>query len=305
MEAALYHPERGFYAGGLRGAGRRGRDFLTSPEVGPLFGAVVARALDAWWEEAGRPASWTVVDSGAGPGTLGRAVALAGPACRPEWSDVEVGDALPARADVVLANELLDNLPFDVLEYRDGRWWEVLFGQPGQEALVPTDRTGPDGVVEGARIPVQEAAVAWLRHALGMAGRVVALDYCSTTAEMSARRWTEWVRTYRSHGRGSHPLADLGAQDITCEVAVDQLAAVRTPDHDRSQAEWLAAHGIDELVEEGKRVWRERAAIGDLAAVRARSRINEAAALTDPTGLGAFRVLEWIAPPFSGREMAL
>ena len=60
------------------------------------------------------------------------------------------------------------------------------------------------------------------------------------------------------------------------------------------QAEWLRAHGIDDLVTEGRRVWQERAGIGDLAAVKARSRINEAEALLDEDGLGAFRVLEWI-----------
>ena len=56
---------------------------------------------------------------------------------------------------------------------------------------------------------------------------------------------------------------------------------------------WLRAHGIDELVEEGRAIWRERAAIGDLEAMRARSRVTEADALLDPAGLGAFRVLEW------------
>ncbi|MFM7879652.1 MAG: class I SAM-dependent methyltransferase, partial [Acidimicrobiaceae bacterium] len=39
MELALYAPA-GFYSTEVR-AGRRG-DFITSPEVGPLFGAVVA-----------------------------------------------------------------------------------------------------------------------------------------------------------------------------------------------------------------------------------------------------------------------
>ena len=34
--------------------------------------------------------------------------------------------------------------------------------------------------------------------------------------------------------------------DVTCEVAVDQLARVRPPTSDRSQAEWLAAHGLDD-----------------------------------------------------------
>ena len=59
MEAALYDPDHGFYAsGGV--AGRRG-DFITSPEVGPLFGAVVARALDSWWGAARRPDPFVVV----------------------------------------------------------------------------------------------------------------------------------------------------------------------------------------------------------------------------------------------------
>jgi SAM-dependent MidA family methyltransferase len=124
-------------------------------------------------------------------------------------------------------------------------------------------------------------------------GRVVAIDYASTTASMAARPSTEWLRTYRAHQRGAALLDDLGVQDITVEVAVDQLGHVRPPDDDRSQAAFLRAHGIDELVAEGRATWTERAAVGDLAAVRARSRVSEADALLDPTGLGAFRVLEW------------
>ena len=44
----------------------------TSPEVGPLFGAVLARYLDAVWARIGRPDPFTVVEAGAGPGTLAR-----------------------------------------------------------------------------------------------------------------------------------------------------------------------------------------------------------------------------------------
>jgi SAM-dependent MidA family methyltransferase len=124
-------------------------------------------------------------------------------------------------------------------------------------------------------------------------GRVVVFDYADTTSSMARRPTTEWLRTYRQHARGAHPLVDPGSQDITCEVAIDQLAAVATPDHDRSQAAWLTDLGIDALVEDGKRIWHERAHLGDLEAIRARSRVIEAEALLDPTGLGAFRVLEW------------
>ena len=81
IELALYHPEHGFYSRG--GGAGRGTDFLTSPEVGPLFGAVVARALDAWWADLGHPDPYVVVEAGAGGGTLARDVLAADPDCSP------------------------------------------------------------------------------------------------------------------------------------------------------------------------------------------------------------------------------
>jgi SAM-dependent MidA family methyltransferase len=111
---------------------------------------------------------------------------------------------------------------------------------------------------------------------------------------MSERDWHDWVRTYRDHERGGDPLTDPGTQDITVEVALDQLAAVRPPSLDRSQDEFLRSHGVDDLVSEGRRIWSERAHLGDLAALKARSRVRECDALCDPDGLGAFRVVEWI-----------
>jgi SAM-dependent MidA family methyltransferase len=311
VAAALYDPELGFYATSA-GAGRRGGDFVTSPEVGPVFGAVVARALDVWWAGLGEPDPYVVIEAGAGRGTLARSVKRAEPACAPvlHYVTVERADEMPAPHPevpaVVLANELLDNLPFALAERRENRWFEIVVdvGQGGRlverlgpaveigvEIDVDTDFDAPDG----ARVPIQRAAADWLRRALTVAGggRVVVIDYASTTPAMALRPATDWLRTYRGHRRGTGPLEDVGVQDITVEVAVDQLAAVRPPDLDRSQSEFLAAHGLAELVEEGRRIWAERAHLGDLRAVAARSRVGEAAALTDPTGLGAFRVMEW------------
>jgi SAM-dependent MidA family methyltransferase len=327
MDLALYDPEHGFYAVHGR-AGARGGDFLTSPEVGPLFGAVVARALDAWWRERDEPATFTVVEAGAGPGGLARAVLAAAPACaaagalryvlveRSAEQRTRHPDALESRATlptvegpvVVLANELLDNLPVDLVERTADGWAELRITERAGElvgVLIPVAAEGTpylDALVPGAsigqRIPVQTAAGDWLRSALALAdlaagGRVVLWDYVATSPELAARPTEEWLRTYRDHDRGGHPLEHLGRQDITCEVAVDQLAAVHPPTDQRSQAKWLRAHGIEELVAEGKAIWHERAHIGDLAAVRARSRITEAEALLDPAGLGAFQCLEW------------
>jgi SAM-dependent MidA family methyltransferase len=61
-----------------------------------------------------------------------------------------------------------------------------------------------------------------------------------------------------------------------------------------TQARFLAEHGISDLVQEGRRISAERAHIGDLAALRARSRLREGDALTDPDGLGGFTVAEWV-----------
>src|SRR5690606_14879955 len=128
------------YTSGGR-AGRRG-DFITSPEIGPLFGAVVTRFLDAEWDRLGRPDPFTVVDAGAGPGTLARAVLAATPRCRGalRYLAVEVAahqreqhpDGVTSLAEmppdpfdgVVIANELLDNLPFR-LAVHDGAWREA------------------------------------------------------------------------------------------------------------------------------------------------------------------------------------
>ena len=315
MESALYGPA-GFYTGTGR-AGRRG-DFITSPEIGPLFGHVIANFLDAEWERLDRPAEFTVVDAGAGPGTLARAVLAAEPACRAALRYVAVDVSasqreqhpagIDSRSDmpdgpfdgVVIANELLDNLPFRLAVYDDG--WreafvtELVDGRLVEQLSAPFDPVPPAlpaTATLGARAPLQGAARAWVDDARSRlrAGTVVAFDYASaTTAGLAIRPWRDWLRTYRGHERGAHYLAEPGSQDITAEVAVDQLPE---PDTVRSQAQWLQLHGISDLVEAGRMYWADHAAAPTLAAMRMRSRVSESEALLDPSGLGAFTVLEW------------
>jgi SAM-dependent MidA family methyltransferase len=315
VHLALYG-DAGFYTSGGQ-AGRRG-DFLTSPEVGPLFGAVLARFLDAEWQRLGRPDEFTVVDAGAGRGTLARAVLGAAPACRPALRYVAVEVSAAQRAGhppgvesraglpddpfdgVIVANELLDNLPFR-LAVHDGGWREAYViaspdGRLGEvlgATLDPVPGVLPHRPPHGARAPLQERAGEWLSsaRALVRSGVVVVFDYASpTTAELAARPWREWLRTYRGHERGRHYLADPGEQDVTAELALDQFPE---PHALRTQAQWLRRWGIDELVAEGRREWHAAAAAPTLAALRMRSRVAEAEALLDPTGLGAFIVAEW------------
>ena len=338
VEACLYDADSGFYmrSGGGRAGGRSGH-FLTAPEVGPLFGAVLARALDAWWAELGEPDPFTVIDWGAGPGTLGRSVLAAEPGCmaagalrlvlvelspaqralHPEHrlvtSVVRVSDALPqgASAGVIVANELLDNLPFDVVHRTAGGWEELRVtveeGVSGRFSLVaipasPELVAGLPEVSAGARIPVQRASRGWVAEAYQLLGegRIVALDYGAETPVLAERTGRSddpavglgWLRTHRDHDDGSWWLADPGSCDITADVALDQVQA-DYPAEVCSQAEFLRGHGIDDLVAQGRAAWAERAGVGDLDALSARSRTSEAEALLDPAGMGAFSVLVW------------
>lgn len=315
MDEALYGAS-GFYTSG-GAAGRRG-DFLTSPEVGPLFGAVIARYLDAQWTRLGEPAEFVVVDAGAGPGTLARSVLAAAPRCVDalRYTAVEISDAQRERhpdgiesrphmptepiVGVIIANELLDNLPFRLAVFEqgwreafveqgsDGRWTERLSAvfEPPLDVL-------PSSAPFGARAPLVDRAAAWITEARSMlsAGSLLVIDYGAPhTADMAQRPWRDWLRTYRNNERGDHYLTDPGTQDITTDVPFDQLPE---PDSVRSQAQFLQLHGIDDLVAEGKRTWEAQAASPGLEAMKMRSRISESEALLDPAGLGNFLAAEW------------
>lgn len=313
LTVALYG-EHGFYSAGGQ-AGRRG-DFITSPEVGPLFGAVLARWIDAEYERLGRPDEFRIVEAGAGPGTLARTLLLAAPQWAGRYTTVEISAAqrashpqgvepaavMPSEpfVGVVIANELLDNLPFRLAVF-DGGWREavVRVGADGacSEQLVAAPAEWaewlPAHAAHGSRAPMQEAASAWVAAARRSvaAGSVLTIDYCvARTAGLVLRPWREWLRTYRGHERGSHYLRDVGQQDITVEVCLDQLPE---PDAVRTQAQFLQRWGIDELVEEGRAAWEAAAGAPNLAALRMRSRVREAESLLAADGLGSFVASEW------------
>jgi SAM-dependent MidA family methyltransferase len=138
MEAALYDPDDGFYAG--TPVGEAGH-FVTSPHTSPMFGELLATQLQEIRALLGRPDRFTIVEAGAGDGTLGRHIGRALPAsdlAETEYVFIERGTSarraldelthgLGGRSRVVadigmldagsvegciLANELLDNFPF-------------------------------------------------------------------------------------------------------------------------------------------------------------------------------------------------
>jgi len=344
MDIALYDEAIGFYATTGR-AGRRG-DFLTSPEVGPMFGALIARRLDEEWLSLGSPDTFVVVEFGAGPGTLARSIAFASPNCASALRYLMVersaeqralhvdhlenwlGDLDDAGVDsfirgvgpgpqfasspiapygitgVILANELLDNLAFDIVRHDGAGNFERLdvhHAEDGLEFVVaPTEvPVSLDSVlssaVAGEWMPLQEQAVQWLMAAIDRLDRgvVIVIDYGTTTAELAARPEMGWLRTFVGQERGGHPLDAPGGCDITTDVAVDQLGAAVEPTVMATQRQVLERLGIDQLVDEGRKIWTEKASAPDVAALRGRSRIGEAESLLESGGLGDFLFLEW------------
>ncbi len=146
MELALHCPGLGYYGGGSRkfGASTEGGDFVTAPEITPLFGQALARQV-AQLMAGSAP---TVLEVGAGSGRLAADLLAALNASgatpvqylilelsgelRARQRDVLAGavpelldrvvwlDRLPERfSGCVLGNELLDAMPVHALAWRD------------------------------------------------------------------------------------------------------------------------------------------------------------------------------------------
>ena len=155
MATALTDPDHGYYATSDDRPTRSG-DFLTAPELHPIFGAVLARALDECWRALDRPATFVVREFGAGSGALAEAILAglsAGHSALLEALVYDPSDLIDDRAGrirerlraaghqrvvdrradhpspgVVIANEFLDALPVHRVEWRDGRLTELLVG---------------------------------------------------------------------------------------------------------------------------------------------------------------------------------
>ena len=314
MKFALYDETEGFYSHG--GAGRK-KDFITSPEVGPLFGKIISRAIDKCWIEFGKPSHFTFLECGAGPGTLAKSILRSQMQCKgalkyiavestPQQiqthpAAVQTLSTMPNEIEVgiIFANELLDNLPFDIFESQnDGSWLEVRITVDDEnisEILIPNNEKAPPYKLEtpNVRVPVQREAQKWLKDALEILhnGKIIVIDYAVESFESHQKQ--QWLRTYQQHEVDTHPLKDIGQSDITSDVDISQLARVLPPTSVKTQAQWLGDFGLENLVEKSKQQWKKHAHNPDLTALEARSAIGESEALTDLSGLGSFKVLEW------------
>jgi len=196
-------------------------------------------------------------------------------------------DVFPDRIiqGVVLANELLDNLPFKLFVY-DGEWMEAFVGTGVEGKFVEVLRKVdfipgvlPKTAPLGSRAPIQSAASQWLLNVSQKLsrGKVLVFDYCSeSTSEIAVTPWREWLRTYKDHERGVHYLLEPGSQDITTQVMIDQLMEAVPGLSVTKQSDWLQHWGIQDLVSKGARYWEQHKSSPDISAMKMRSRAIEA-----------------------------
>jgi len=287
MELALYAPGLGYYSAGSRKLGAAG-DFITAPELSPLFGRVLARQI-APLISAGMD---DLIELGAGSGALAVAlleeltaidrlprqyrilevsadlrerqqarIAAALPALLPR---VQWLDQLPERLDaIVVGNEVLDALPVHRIRVVDGR---------AQELGVTVHGSGRFGWACRPAFPALAAAVPELPEAyeteIGLAaqalvadlgqrlerGLLLFFDYGFPAHEFfhPQRDHGTLMCHYRHHAHDD-PFLWPGLQDITAHVdfsAIVRCAPQLELQGYASQAQFLINGGITGLLAE-------------------------------------------------------
>ena len=352
MERALTEPGLGYYATERVRAGREG-DFITAPELHELLGSALARMATEAWRRVGEPARFRWVEYGAGSGAL--ILALIGQLRRDrsplidalEIQPIDVnahrseelrnavtnqqqnGAPLLVRADappvagMVVANEYLDALPFNIYVRRAVAPYGVSERCVGLAADDVTrvwverelDAVEAQRVAEHFGAPLAEGQLAeacftfdaWLREVTTRitSGLVVVIDYGRDGVALrdASSRMAGTALAYQGHRATTDLLSEPGERDLTAHVDFTALrkaaaAAGLQPVASTSQAALLAGAGLDDEIDRMRR--GPEATLEGAIALRA-----ALAHLMNPRGMGGFAVeLFALGPPEHRSRMA-
>lgn len=290
MELALYAPRLGYYSGGTAKLGADG-DFTTAPEITPLFGAALARAAAAIIAQSAP----NIIEFGAGTGKLARDVlsALAADGVQVEsYTIIELSGELRARqqealkdfpqvrwldgfpasfSGVVLANEVLDAMPVELVVKTAGGWRrQMVTVEAGRFAWVQQEldaalagqltRQIPDAdtLPEGYLTEIHPVACGFMASLAQMfkngKGAALLFDYGFPAHEyyVDQRSGGTLMCHYRHHAH-PEPFYLPGLQDITAHVDFTAMAlAAQDAGLEvlgyTSQAGFLLGCGIGELL---------------------------------------------------------
>lgn len=298
MQLVLYAPGLGYYSAGSVKLGAAG-DFVTAPEISSLFGRCLARQCAEVLAETGG----SILEFGAGSGRMAADVleALAALGVPPErYRILEVSadlaarqrerlaalpPALAARVEwltrlpeshrgVVLANEVLDALPFERFVWRGGEVHELAVGLDERGGFVERER--PAGAALGAAVgrlraelpePWPEGYASelclgiepWVASLAGLldCGAALLLDYGLPRAHYyHPERASGTLRCHFRHRAHDDPFLYPGMQDLTAWVDFTRVAEAAVANGLElagfaTQAGFLLGCRIEALLQEG------------------------------------------------------
>ena len=254
MAMALYAPGLGYYANGSRKFGQMphsGSDFVTAPELSPLFGRALANQLAQALQASDTREVW---EFGAGSGALAQQLLDALGARVERYTIVELSgslrerqrellsafgdrlrwvDSLPDQiAGVIVGNEVLDAMPVQLLHFDGSHWLErgvvsqgegFAWGDRPTALKPPFDAAFAAGTVTEIHLQA-EAFVATFAERLTR-GAAFFIDYGFPEAEYyHPQRVGGTLMCHRAHLADADPLVDIGAKDVTAHVDFTGIA---------------------------------------------------------------------------------
>ncbi|MBB4845575.1 SAM-dependent MidA family methyltransferase [Paucibacter oligotrophus] len=267
MSLALYAPGLGYYSNERQKFGlmpQSGSDFVTAPELSPLFGQALAAQLAQALEATGTRTVW---EFGAGTGALAAqllqslgeridrycivdlSASLAArqaerlQALGPLADKVEWVQALPPFFEgVVIGNEVLDAMPVQLLSFDGQRWMErgVALGGEQEAQFVYADRPThlrPSLICDsdaahfppGTVTEIHSQAEAFVRTLAAQLkrGAIFLIDYGFPEGEYyHPQRAGGTLMCHHQHRADPDPLVLVGEKDITAHVNFTGIALV-------------------------------------------------------------------------------
>ena len=268
MEMALYEPGMGYYSAGAHKLGLGG-DFTTAPELSPLFGAAICSTLLPVLEglqAQGLPTQ--ILEFGAGTGKLAQSIMarLHQLGFELDYYDIiEISPDLAQRQKellssdlsnrspntqcswlntlpenykgIILANEVIDAIPCDVIIFQDGFWywygvsyenqtltWKV--GMPVEQDLLTESLLGGN-FSEGYVTELHAPANAWMHQVAKHlhTGLFLTFDYGFPESEYyHPQRLQGTLMAHHRHHAIQDPFYLPGLCDLTSHVEWSQIA---------------------------------------------------------------------------------
>ena len=260
MDIALYWPGKGYYTSENVRWGKDG-DYLTSIDVSPVFGRLLAYQINEMWQNLGSPPQFSIIEVGAGREGLSFHIRDTIKKLFPEFYktadfqlvDVNpihiqkleertsfhssIEDIKPGITGCIISNELIDAFPvhrvveMDGLKeiyvgYEDAGFMEIR-GELSSSGL--NDYLEKIGIKleQGQKAEINLKALDWIKSigALLERGFVITIDYGLPARELFRHNRNGNLLCYYRHTMNNNPFHQIGYQDITAKVDFTSLAA--------------------------------------------------------------------------------